>query len=76
MRWPNSFLNHAPLAIAYAALGKKDIANEHLQQSRQSVSLLEDATEMENSFPETPWFDLVELRLLHAEAERAVSALN
>ncbi len=68
MRWPNPFLLHAPLAMAYASEGKKDEAREQLKQAHEIADELQAQTGTTDRFAGAPWFDLAEFEVLQAEA--------
>ena len=50
MRWPNPFLLHAPLALAYASEGKKDEAREQLEQAHKIADELQAQTDTTDRF--------------------------
>ncbi len=68
MAWPNSFLVHAPLAIAYEATGNHNDAKSQLRRADRVFAKTENSSTAQEHFKETPWFDLVELSVLYAEA--------
>jgi serine/threonine protein kinase len=68
MPWPQPFMVHAPLWIAYRATGQAEKAGEQQRQVERVVSQLSDSESMPNRMADAPWFDLVELQVLYAEA--------
>ena len=70
MRWPNPFLLHAPLAMAYASEGQKEEAREKLKQAHEIADELQAQTGTTDRFVGAPWFDLAEFEVLQAEASR------
>ena len=74
--WPSPFITHAPLAIAYAGLGNMDFAKQERQKATKVSQRTNRSTDIKSDFQGTPWFDLVEMQFLPAEAERKISTEN
>lgn len=72
-RWPNTFMLHSPLAIAYHATGDFESGKDELSRADQIAAQLDDLSEFTADFPSTPWFDVIELKVLHSEATRRFS---
>jgi tetratricopeptide (TPR) repeat protein len=73
MRWPNSFLLHAPLAMAYANQGKMNKAREQMALAQVIATELQSSADIIDRFVSAPWFDLAEFHVLHAEAKQRLT---
>ncbi|MDA8745511.1 serine/threonine protein kinase [Rubripirellula amarantea] len=70
-RWPARDLTSAPSAIAYAKLGRIEEAEAEFAKS-QSAVVRPSRNEFNDNFgpPNSPWFDIVEMKVMQAEAGR------
>lgn len=69
-RWPNPFITHAPLAIANAALGNQEAADDELEMASEATQRLTQSSDIKSDFQGAPWFDIAELLVLKAEADQ------
>ncbi|TWU54359.1 Serine/threonine-protein kinase PrkC [Rubripirellula tenax] len=72
-RWPSDGLVDPLLAIAYHRLGNQSEAESALERSQSTIEKPPVTDRGNEPRPPGPWFDAVELRVLHAEATRLIS---
>ncbi|TWU35700.1 Serine/threonine-protein kinase PknB [Novipirellula aureliae] len=71
--WPDRYLVHAPLALAYHYNGKSELAKRSLDLSSESIrDVLSELQEHPQESGSTQWNDVVESLLIHDEASRAI----
>ncbi|QDT03996.1 Serine/threonine-protein kinase PknB [Rubripirellula lacrimiformis] len=73
-QWPAVGLVHAPLALAYNAMGQKEKALASLERSKVAVDQMADELLLvDGPMRPTPWFDFIELLQIHRSVAEALT---